>query len=121
MAWLYRDEARRARATTRPMQRPVAPGQESPGSCLNNARNDVGPAPRARTPTGTIAGVVAWGGMASPTSSPNAGGFLIAGAVVVGAIAGVVLGQPTIGVLVGTALGIAGALIVWLRDRTRRG
>jgi hypothetical protein len=59
--------------------------------------------------------------MAAPPSSPNAGGFLIAGAILVGAIAGVVLGQPTIGVLAGTALGIAGALIVWLRDRARRG
>jgi hypothetical protein len=59
--------------------------------------------------------------MAAPPSSPNAGGCLIAGAVVVGAIAGAVLGQPTIGVLAGTALGVAGALIVWLRDRRRRG
>ncbi len=76
---------------------------------------------RARAPTGTIAGTVAWGGMASPTPSPKSGGVLIAGAVVIGAIAGVLLGQPTIGVLVGTALGVAGALIVWLRDRARRG
>jgi hypothetical protein len=59
--------------------------------------------------------------MASPPPSPTAGGFLIAGAIMIGAIAGVVLGEPTIGILVGTALGIAGALIVWLRDRARRG
>jgi len=37
MAWLYRDEARHARATTRPMQRPAAPDEESRGSCLKNA------------------------------------------------------------------------------------
>jgi len=43
------------------------------------------------------------------------------GLVAVGAIVGVALRQPTIGVLVGTALGVAGALIVWLRDRARRG
>jgi hypothetical protein len=59
--------------------------------------------------------------MAGPRSSPNAGGFFIAGAILVGAIVGVVLGQPTIGVLAGAALGIAAALIVWLRDRARRG
>jgi hypothetical protein len=59
--------------------------------------------------------------MASPTPSPNAGGFLIAGATILGAILGVVFGQPTIGTLVGAALGVAGALIVWLRDRARRG
>ena len=76
---------------------------------------------RACAPTGTIAGTVAWDGMASPTPSPKSGGFLIAGAVVIGAIAGGAFGQPTIGVLVGTALGVAGALIVWLRDRARRG
>ncbi len=59
--------------------------------------------------------------MAAPTPSPHAGGALIAGAVILGAIVGVVLGQPTIGTLAGTALGIAGALLVWLRDRGRRG
>jgi hypothetical protein len=64
---------------------------------------------------------MAWGGMAATPPSPNAGGFLIAGAILVGAIVGVVLHQPTIGILAGTALGIAGALIVWLRDRARRG
>jgi hypothetical protein len=121
MTCVYRDDARRARESTRPMQRPVAPGQESFGSRLKNARNDEFlPAP-GRSATGTIGGAVAWGGMAEPPSSPNAGGFLIAGAIVVGAIVGVVLGEPTIGTLAGTALGIAGALIVWLRDRARRG
>jgi hypothetical protein len=58
--------------------------------------------------------------MAAPPSSPVAGGFLIAGAITIGTIAGVVLGEPTIGILVGTASGVAGALIVWLRDRARR-
>ena len=75
----------------------------------------------ARAPSGMIGGAVAWGGMALPPPSPNAGGFLIAAAVVIGAIAGLLLGQPTIGILAGTALGVAGALIVWLRDRARRG
>ena len=57
----------------------------------------------------------------SPSPSPNAGGFLIAAAVVIGALIGTLLGQPTIGVLAGTATGVAAALIVWLRDRARRG
>lgn len=59
--------------------------------------------------------------MASRKPSPNAGGFLIAAGVVIGALAGVIARQPTIGTLVGAALGVAGALIVWLRDRARRG
>jgi hypothetical protein len=59
--------------------------------------------------------------MAAPTPSPNAGGFFIAGAIIVGAILGTIFRQPTIGTLAGAALGIAGALIVWLRDRRRRG
>ena len=75
----------------------------------------------ARAPTGVIGGAVAWGGMALPSPSPNAGGFFIAAGVVIGASAGVLLGQSTIGILAGTALGVAGALIVWLRNRTRRG
>jgi hypothetical protein len=103
------------------MQRPVAPVQESPGSRLKKAGKATRTATPASAPTGTIDGVMAWDVMASPRPSPNAGGFLIAGAILVGAIVGVALRQPTIGVLVGTALGVAGALIVWLRDRARRG
>ena len=65
--------------------------------------------------------MVAWGGMAASPTHPKAGGFLIAAAILIGAVAGVVRHQPTIGILAGSALGIAGALIVWARDRARRG
>jgi hypothetical protein len=54
----------------------------------------------------------------SPSSPPRAaGGVLIALFVMVGAIGGVALGQPTIGFLVGLAVGIALAVGVWLIDR----
>jgi hypothetical protein len=97
MTCLYRDDAQRASETGRSRPRSVAPFA-----------------------TGGIAGVMAWGAMAARPSSPHAGGCLIAGAVMLGAIAGVALHQPTIGVLAGTAIGVAGALIVWARDRAGR-
>lgn len=102
MAWLYRDDRRRASETARASQRPVAAKQR----------------PLA---TGGIGGGVAWGGMADSSPSPNAGGCFIAAAILLGAIIGVMRHQPTVGVLVGTAIGVAAALIVWLRDRVRRG
>jgi hypothetical protein len=47
----------------------------------------------------------------------QAGGFILAIAVVAGAAAGVVLRQSSVGVLVGLGVGIAGAVLVWLLDR----
>ena len=102
MRWLYRADRRQASETARAMQRPVAPKQR----------------PLA---TGGIDGGVAWGAMANSSPEPNGGGCLIAATILAGAIVGVVLRQPTIGILAGAALGIAGALIVWARDRARRG
>jgi hypothetical protein len=63
---------------------------------------------------------MAWGDMANPSSSPTAGGCLLAAAILLGALIGVSLGQPSIGILAGTAVGTAAALVVWLRDRARR-
>ncbi len=58
--------------------------------------------------------------MAVPTNrNPRAAGAIIAITVIAGAIIGAVRGQPTIGVLAGTALGTAIAIIVWLVDRRR--
>lgn len=53
------------------------------------------------------------------TSSPppRAAGALIAFSVIGGAIAGVAAGQPSIGTLAGFGLGVAVALLLWLRDR----
>ena len=50
-----------------------------------------------------------------------AGGAFIAIAILIGALAGGISGQPTIGVLAGAAAGIAFAIWIWLRDRRRVG
>jgi hypothetical protein len=57
----------------------------------------------------------------SDRSGPRAGGFLIAMTILVGTVAGGLKGQPTIGLLVGLGVGVAGATLLWLVDRRRRG
>lgn len=52
--------------------------------------------------------------------SPQAGGFLLILAIFIGMAAGIMAGQPVLGVLTGTAVGILLALAVWLVDRRRR-
>lgn len=52
---------------------------------------------------------------------PQAGGFLIAVAVMAGTIVGGLLGQPSIGLLAGLALGSAAAVALWLVDRRKAG
>lgn len=54
-----------------------------------------------------------------PRSTPKAGGALIALSVLIGAFAGGVQGQPTIGFLIGLGVGLALAAIVLLIDRPR--
>lgn len=49
--------------------------------------------------------------------SSRAGGFLIAVAVLAGAIIGVIAGQPSLGTLIGAAVGCLIAVLLWLRDR----
>ena len=51
---------------------------------------------------------------------PQAGGFIIAVAIVAGTIVGGLNGQPSIGLLAGLGLGVAAAVAVWLVDRRRR-
>ncbi len=46
-----------------------------------------------------------------------AGGFLIALGILGGAGVGFAIGQATPGLLIGTAIGVAAALLVWTRDR----
>lgn len=48
---------------------------------------------------------------------PRAGGVLLAGAILGGAIAGVIAQQPSLGFLAGLAVGLVLLGIVWLRDR----
>jgi hypothetical protein len=45
------------------------------------------------------------------------GGAIIAGAIIVGVIAGIMSGQPSIGFLAGAGLGILAALLLYWRDR----
>jgi hypothetical protein len=52
---------------------------------------------------------------------PQAGGFLIAVCIVAGTFIGGFANQPTIGLLGGFAAGVVLALLVWWRDRARRG
>lgn len=51
------------------------------------------------------------------SSSPAGGGAMIALGVVLGAIVGLVLGQPTLGMLVGFGIGTAIALAMWWASR----
>lgn len=55
--------------------------------------------------------------MATPPNSPTAGGFPIAAGAIVGTIAGLFAGQPTIGFLTGFGIGVAIAIAIWLRGR----
>jgi hypothetical protein len=52
---------------------------------------------------------------------PQAGGFLIAVAIMAGTIIGGLMGQPSIGLLTGTAIGAIGAIALWLADRKKAG
>ena len=51
--------------------------------------------------------------------SSQAGGFILAASILVGAVGGAILGQSSLGFLLGAGFGIAVALLVWLRDRRR--
>ncbi len=51
----------------------------------------------------------------SPT--PAAGGVLIALGAIVGAAVGLSMDQPTPGFLIGTAIGVVLALLIWWRGR----
>lgn len=52
-------------------------------------------------------------------SSPAAGGAILALTIMAGSIIGLVTHQPTIGFLIGLAIGVAAASALWLRDRRR--
>jgi hypothetical protein len=66
---------------------------------------------------GTGGSLCHWTAMAKRT--PQAGGFFILVGIVAGLAWGLFVGDPMNGVLIGTAAGVAAALIVWLIDRTR--
>ena len=64
--------------------------------------------------------LVIWHDPAMTSRNPMAGGFFILVAIAIGLVWGLMAGQATLGVIGGTAVGIAVALIVWLVDRVRR-
>lgn len=49
--------------------------------------------------------------------SPVAGGFAIALGATVGGFYGITQGQPSAGLTIGAAIGIAVALLIWALDR----
>jgi hypothetical protein len=49
----------------------------------------------------------------------QAGGIFLTIGILAGAVWGVAAGEPMKGVLAGTALGIAAAVLLWLLDRRR--
>jgi len=55
----------------------------------------------------------------SGNRAPRSGGFLLALGIILGVIGGGLLGQPSIGFLVGLAVGIVLLALVWLSDRKR--
>lgn len=55
----------------------------------------------------------------APHKRPFAGGFLIVLGIMVGVVAGLIGGQPTVGFLIGGGVGAALALALYLRDQNR--
>ena len=55
-----------------------------------------------------------------PQRSGLAGGFFLMVAILVGTGWGIAQGNPLAGALTGTAIGVAAAVLLWLRDRRRR-
>lgn len=57
--------------------------------------------------------------MDSRTRYTQAGGSILAISIIAGTVAGVIVGQPSIGFLIGTAAGVLLATLFWLNDRRR--
>lgn len=49
----------------------------------------------------------------------QAGGFIIAASIIAGTVAGVIVNQPSIGVIAGVGAGVLLALLFWLYERKR--
>jgi hypothetical protein len=56
---------------------------------------------------------------ASSNHNPRAGGFLLAVSILLGAIIGGLMRQPSIGLLAGAGVGILLLILIWLIDRRR--
>ncbi|MEO7178082.1 MAG: hypothetical protein ABIW83_04505 [Allosphingosinicella sp.] len=57
--------------------------------------------------------------MSQSTRSAQAAGFILAISILAGAVAGVIVGQPSIGFLAGLGAGVTITLLFWLNDRSR--
>ena len=57
--------------------------------------------------------------MADRGKITQAGGSILAISIIAGTVAGTIVNQPSIGVLVGTAAGVLLAVLVWVWDRRR--
>jgi hypothetical protein len=57
--------------------------------------------------------------MSQRTRYTQAAGSVLAIAIIAGAVAGVIVGQPSIGFLAGLAAGILLAILFWLNERRR--
>ena len=60
-----------------------------------------------------------WHGRRMVRRTPMAGGFFLMAAIVGGGVWGIAIGNPMLGLLIGTGVGIAIAVLVWLVDRGR--
>ena len=54
------------------------------------------------------------------SNSARSGGCFLAACILGGTIAGIAIGNPMKGVLIGTGIGIAAAVLLWLADLSRR-
>lgn len=57
--------------------------------------------------------------MANRTRYTQAAGSVLAISIIAGAVAGTIVGQPSVGFLVGFAAGLLLAILFWLNDRRR--
>lgn len=57
--------------------------------------------------------------MSERTRYTQAAGSVLAISIIAGAVAGVIVGQPSIGFLVGLGAGVLLAVLFWLNDRRR--
>lgn len=57
--------------------------------------------------------------MSQRTRYTQAAGSVLAISIIAGAVAGVIVGQPSIGFLVGLAAGLLLATLFWLNERRR--
>jgi hypothetical protein len=55
--------------------------------------------------------------MSQRSRSTQAAGFILAISILAGAVAGAIVGQPSIGFLAGLAAGVSIAILFWLIER----